>query len=264
MAALRTNGPVTAGELWNAIRDPRYATALEEHGLTPSRVSAVTEAVATLDARVVLHDGKVSFEMRAPGQSRPRRLSLRPSAERPRGIGDLLRRSQFEQVVSAFENDRPAYMEAMAPGVGPLDCEPSELCAFAAVVARQQMTEHVRKLEDTGLATYEGNEPTSSLMIGLIIAGFLLTGLGAFIMYVCNHPEKFVGQPDYVCTAGYFLMLLGVLLLMAGGIGAILLGYSGGSVGVLLVGALAEGFYPFLLLMFFELAYGRLNPASSP
>jgi hypothetical protein len=206
---LKTTGPVSAKQIWDEVRlNQEYLTALESHGLTAERVAAVTTGISRLDARLVLHAGKVSVETPVAGESAPRRLSLKASPGRPTGIVDLLRRSQFDKVVSAFSRNDPVYLEVVATE-GPVDYEPGQVFAVGAVAARQRMAEHVRKLEDTGLATYQGNEP-GTVFIALVVIGIILSGVGLAIQYQCERGAE--PDPD-VCAVGGLLLFLGIMCL---------------------------------------------------
>jgi hypothetical protein len=208
---LKTTGPVSAKQIWDEVRlNQEYLTALESHGLTAERVAAVTTGISRLDARLVLHAGKVSVETPVAGERAPRRLSLKASPGRPTGIVDLLRRSQFDKVVSAFSRNDPVYLEVVATE-GPVDYEPGQVFAVGAVAARQRMAEHVRKLEDTGLATYQGNDPGTAF-IALVVIGLILSGVGLAIEYQCERGAE--PDPD-VCNVGGLLIFLGMMCLGA-------------------------------------------------
>jgi hypothetical protein len=207
-------GPVSAKQMWTELQqNDQYKSALRGHGLSDDIASAVTEAISNFDANLVMHRGKVAIETRVAGEGQPRRLSLKAPAGRPTSIADLLRRSQFEKVVSAFTNQEPVYLEAVSAG-RVLDYEPCDLFAYGAVAGRQRMAEHVRKLEDTGLATYQGNDPLTFFVAALAI-GLFLGVVGATILYLCDHPTEEVEQPDWVCTAGFVMVFLAIIILGA-------------------------------------------------
>ena len=208
---LRESGPVDIKTMWSEIAgNAQYRSALAERGVSAEMTAAVTQAFATLDATAVLRGGKVSVETRVAGESRPRRLELRSGPSRPANLSDLLRRSQFDRVVSAIENKEAVYLEAVA-GTGIASYEPGDLFAFGAVAARQRMTEHVRKLEDTGLATYEGNDPFTFLAT-LLIVGLVLGILGAAILSTCDENNP-VTSPDWLCSVGALMVVLAAIAL---------------------------------------------------
>lgn len=235
-ATLKAGGPASVSQLWGevqqSLQNQKNSAAFASAGLTGELATTLTGAISKVNATLVLRSGKVSVETQLAGASQPSRLGLKAPGGPPTGITDLLQRTQFERVVSAFSNDDPVYLEALG-SPGGADYEPADLFAFGAVAGRQRMAEHVRKLEDTGLATYQGNDPVD-VLIGIIIAGAVLGLLGAGILYLCDHPGQVV-QPDAVCVAGFVMVLLAVILLGA----AVLL--VGGAAGLGAVAGLALG-----------------------
>jgi len=209
---LRETGPIDVKTMWAGLAgNAQYRSALASHGVSAEMAAAMTEAFTKLDATAALRDGKVSVETRVAGEGQPRRMALRPGPARPANISDLLRRSQFDRVVAALTNKEPVHVEAV-PATGIAAYEPADLFAFGAVAARQRMTEHVRKLEDTGLATYEGNDPIT--FIGaLLVIGIFLGLVGSIILELCNHPTGGVEQPEWVCTMGAVLVTIALIVL---------------------------------------------------
>ena len=190
-STLGSSGPVTAKQIWAEVQErlqnPQYKSALEAAGLTDDVTAALTRIVSQLDASLVLRDGQVSVETQVAGESQPRRLALTSPGGNPSSIVELLGGSQFDQVVSAFSNGDPLYIEATGPVAAPA-YQPAELFGLGAVAARQRMANHVRKLEDTGLATYRGNDP-GDLALGLLIGGLIAGALGAGIfIYAPTRP----------------------------------------------------------------------------
>uniref|UniRef100_Q01Y59 Transmembrane protein n=1 Tax=Solibacter usitatus (strain Ellin6076) TaxID=234267 RepID=Q01Y59_SOLUE len=223
-ATLKAGGPTGVSQLWGEVQqslnNQKNSAAFASAGLTSDVAAAITAAISKVNANLVLHNGKVSVETQLAGESQPRRLGLKAPGTPPAGIAELLRRSQFEHVVSAFSNNDPIYLEAVG-SPGNADYEPAELFAFAAVASRQRIAAHVRKLEDTGLATYQGNDPVD-FVVGLLIAAAFLGILGSTILYLCDHPGEVV-QPDGVCVAGLLMVvlaigILGAVILIVGGV----------------------------------------------
>jgi hypothetical protein len=213
VSTLSASGPVSAKQIWGEVQqglqDPQNKAALQSAGLTDDVAAAITDVISKLDANLLLRGGKVSVETQVAGASQPLRFSLKAPGGPATSITDLLRRTQFDQVVSAFSNNDPVYLEAVASAVA-VDYEPADLFAIGAVAARQGMAEHVRKLEDTGLATYQGNDPAT--LLTLLVVGLFLAAVGATIEYLCDHPGQ-VMQPKWVCDAGEVLLFLSLLAL---------------------------------------------------
>jgi len=245
--SLRQTGPVTAQAAWTEIAsNEEYASALAAQGLTAEVKAAITEAVSKVDVTLAIRDNKICIESLVAGEDVPRRAWLKTATDPPKSVMDLLRRSQFDRVVSAFTNNDPVYMEVV--GGGSPEYQPSDLMACGAVAAAQRMAEHVRKLEDTGLATYEGEDPLTVAAI-LLISGALLAALGLGIAYLCMHPTDEVEQPEWVCTAGEIMEFIGMMLLfggvavlavMAGGAGGALIAFASSMAVALVVIILVE------------------------
>ncbi|HEY1273012.1 MAG TPA: hypothetical protein VGF08_13550 [Terriglobales bacterium] len=236
-ATLESTGPVTVQQLWNEInqnlQDPQNAAQLAAAGLTSEMAAAITSGIPNVNASLLLHNGKVSVQTQIPGESQTRILSLRIPGGPPSGITDLLNRAQFEQVLSVFNNQAQIYLEALG-SPGGSEYEPAQLFAFGAVFARQRLAEHLRKLEDTGLDTYQGNDPVTFITV-LVFAGIALGGIGAAILYACDPQPAPPGTvttappPGWECTAGLLMVLLGAICLgiVAINAGSIVAGFAG-------------------------------------
>lgn len=238
-STLGGNGPVTANELWNeALPTIQNSTVYANFGLTKALAAAVTTALSNSNASLVLNGGNLTVETPIAGASSSDTLSIRAPGAPLLGINDLLQRQQFDQVVSAFNNQTPVYMEVV-PSPTAINFEPGDLFALGAIMAGQGMAEHVRKLQDTGLATYQGNDPVS-FVVAIIIAGLVLGAIAGSILYFCGNPPQptsgtVVGVPSPTeCAVAYIILALCIGLL---GAGALLAATAvGGPAGLLLGG----------------------------
>jgi len=126
----------------------------------------------------------------------------------------------------------------VVPSPTAIDFAPGDLFALGAIMAGQRMAEHVRKLQDTGLATYQGNDPATLILI-IAIAAVLGTFAG-LILHYCDDPPQptsgtTVGVPSTAeCAVAYFVLGLCVAILGAGALLAITVigGTVGASVGL--------------------------------
>jgi hypothetical protein len=210
--SLPDTGPTTPAATWTELMgSEQIRTALATHGVSPEIAGTITEAMSKLDATVSVREGKVSIETQVAGESEPRRVALGVAA-RPADLSQLLRRSQFDAVMAALTSGQPTYVEAV-PVAGIAAYQAPDLVAFGVVAARQHMTEHVRKLEDTGLATYEGNDPLS-FIVALLVIGIYLALVGTIILELCDSTGP-VEQPDWLCTAGGVMVFLALMVLGA-------------------------------------------------
>ncbi len=262
-ATLKASGPVKVKELWNEVwqnqRDPEYRAALKNHGLTDEIAAAVTEGLAKADATLSLKAGSVAIEGKVPGSRQPSRVLLKAPGSRPTNVLDLLGSSQFDQVVSAFTHSDPVYLEVV-PATSDRVSEPAHLFAVGTIMARQRAADHSRKLDDTGLATYEGNDPGT--LIVLLVAGLAIGLIGVTILMACDESEDGgppLLAPDWYCAVGELLVYIAMLVLelvaLAGGGGVV------ASIAYLAFGALLPELvanYNFLVPGF------TANPATPP
>lgn len=253
---LKTDGPLDAKQMWAEITaSAEHRAALRARGMTDAMQAAITEFADKADASLVWRGGQISVETGGSGR-RARHLMLKASAGRPRNALDLLRRSQFEQALAAFAEGRQSYLE-IVPAEGVAAYEPRDLFALGAVAARQRFSEHLRKLEDTGLATYAGNDPIT-ILIGGMVAGLILCLVGYGILRTC--------QPDVdetICTIAEVMLYIGVILLTA----AVLIGVGTPAVAGMMAVALAVDvlvFIPELIRNFDRMIPGFSAPASQP
>jgi hypothetical protein len=212
-AAIAGAEGVPLRDMWRDLTGtPQYRQALLDHGLSEVVLTRGDELMDKLEVRIVKAGTGLAVEGRPPGSQHPRRLPVSAKRGTPRSVNDLLQRTQFDAIVDAFHNDGLAYLELVPAPAGTV-AHPADLFGFAVVAARQRMAEHVRKLEDTGLATYAGEDPASILLAGLIIGlAASLAGLG--ILYLCDHEDEVI-QPEWLCVVGKVLFAIGFELLAA-------------------------------------------------
>jgi hypothetical protein len=216
---LGQTGPTSLQATWSELIDSeRNRAALADHGLSADMAAAITDAIGNIAATASVRDGKLFVETQLPGEDQPRRAAVTAGADTgPAGdLSQLLRRSRFDAVAAALSNGVPVYLDALPVGGQIPDYHPPDLFAVGLVAARQRMTEHVRKLEDTGLATYEGSEPgtlTVGIVLGLLIAGVVVGGLGTFILELCGSDLDAV-PPDWMCAIGEVLVYIALLMLL--------------------------------------------------
>jgi hypothetical protein len=203
VAGVKASGPVSAQDLWAHLRgsDASMAT-LRSHGLTADMESALNEAIGSFEATLSLRSGKPGFDVKVPGQGRSRRIPLgRTPTGSPTSVADLLRLSEFDRVVAAFTEGRTASLDIVASDTE-IEYHLADLAALAAVAGHQRVVEHVRKLEDTGLATYSGEDPATAVAVLAVIAA-VSYGVGVVLAQEC---EK--SGDDVACFAAGFLLII--------------------------------------------------------
>jgi hypothetical protein len=86
----------------------------------------------------------------------------------------------------------------------------------AVIAGRREMARHVRKLEDTGLATYAGRDPATVGLAAVVLAGIasVATLAGAVIKVTCAASQSLTPSSPF-CRIGDFLLAFGLLLFAA-------------------------------------------------
>jgi hypothetical protein len=207
---LDSTGPATAQELWSDLRGrPDVMSALANLGFTEKMAKITDETIAGAHATMRGAAGNVEFAVRMPGSADEFRTILSSKRRRPRSVLDLMASPSFDQLHASFlRGDRAL----PAIGGAATQCMPGDVVAAAAFASRQILVEHVRKLEDTGLATYAGEDPATAFVV-LFLVGVALYLAGLAISSLCD-PNAEVVQPEAVCVAGGILTMLGVLALV--------------------------------------------------
>jgi hypothetical protein len=213
--AVNVAGPVQAETIWDdMLADAETRRAFTSLGISDEILTRVADLFAQLKPSVVLDQGQLSLEVKVPGQTQVAQMRLiNPNSRRPRTVSELLRQGQFDRLVELY--DQPGGIKvdiATSRNIRPPDV--SEAALVGAVLGMQELARHVRKLEDTGLAIYEGKDP-ATILIAAIIGGMLLVALGLYITgEFCDQDN-----PDSTaCSIGWILFALGLLMLTGGGL----------------------------------------------
>jgi hypothetical protein len=212
-AVLKTTGPVSAQQIWSDVwtnqTNAAVRAALQAQGLTDAVAGAVASGIAQTNASFVLQDGKLAIAGSAAGGTAT--LALRTPGTAPADVGELLRSAAFDQVVAAFTQESPLYLDAAPAAVA---MEPAEIFAAGAIAARQHMADHVRGLQDVGLSTVTGADPVTAALVTLLVAGLVLGAIGALLLIQCTNAGP-GGPPGggETCAIGQILVMLAMLML---------------------------------------------------
>jgi hypothetical protein len=224
IAGVKMSGPVQVQDLWSDLaNDPAARQLLKEQGWTDDLWTTLDENMKKLDGRLMLQNGKLAGEVKLAGQEQVQRLVLTHSASgAPQSLDDLLRRGQFERIVDQFgQGDAPPLDVVISKA---RDLEITDVILSGAFQSVQLLAQHKRKLQDTGLATYVGNDPVS-VAAGLFIAGLILGIVGLVLI------DAFCGknrQSTAACKVGAVLAILGFVLI----VGVILIEPEGAGLGI--------------------------------
>lgn len=215
-AALERSGPTTMQDLWRDLRGrPEAMSALRDFGITESMVSLSDDLVARADVTISANYGHVEFSAATGAGHQRHTIKLQSGRAKAASVSELFGRPSFDQMAAAFAREDDVFVSG--PASPSARCEPGEVLAVGAFVSRQMLVDHVRKLEDMGLATYAGEEPTTLVII--IALGLLFALVGYMIRSACDtDPENLSTPPlsDFVCDLGDFLFVIGIAMIFAG------------------------------------------------
>jgi hypothetical protein len=206
MASIKTSGPVQIKDLWNNVaNNASTKQLLQQNGLTDDLFHAITETIGKLEGRVSAQRGKLMVEGKLAGQDRTRITVIRTSFNQPpTNVAELLNQGQFELLMQRF-SETGARSIPLIKGK-PRDLLPSEIVFAGAIQTVQGMAEHKRRLQDTGLATYAGNEH----WVALALLGIVLTLVGgALSSKYCQGRDANTAA----CIVGVLLLILGIAVL---------------------------------------------------
>jgi hypothetical protein len=218
-AGVTAAGPMHIADAWHDLKaNEAWMEVVRSAGLTDEISTALDQAVGAINARLVADGGSLHLECTVPGAHAPQSCPLAKSETYdPATIGDLLGYDTFARVAAAY-GDTSGFEPRLIPAVVPIAHDFADLVAMGAVAGRQRMIEHVRKLEDTGLETYAGEDPLSVLVV-LFIVGAAAAIIGEVLYSMCEES----GDPDSAsCVAAFFVLtiacacLFGAAIILAG------------------------------------------------
>jgi hypothetical protein len=218
---LGTTGPVTAQQIWNDVwvgqSDPNIRLALQAAGMTDAVAAAVTINLAQVNAGYMLQNGKLAIQSGPTGEPAATRIALKVPGSCPANIGELLGAGAFDQVTAAFAGGASTYLEVVPAAIA---LEPAHLFAAGAIAARQHVADHLRKLQDSGLATQAGAGPLTIVLVTLLVSALVIGAIGVGILIECDNAESQGKEPPGgkdLCAIGEILVYLAMLMLEVAG-----------------------------------------------
>ena len=189
--ALEAAGPVSVTELWReAIAPGNGAQALDRIGLSDALVRAIGDGLDPLELRIDVDRTRLVLTGTIEGRVVTGSVATDPRPARPPGTAALLHGGRWEAVASALERGEPAYLDGVGLDLG-RSLRTEDLALHAALHSVREGVRHARKLEDTGLATYQGREPG---IIGFTLMGLVLL-LGAWMAHdMCRAEDATAGD----------------------------------------------------------------------
>jgi hypothetical protein len=184
--AAASTGAVEVLELWERMTTPAAREALRAAGFSDQLQETTDGIVRSLRARLSAEGPRLVVTATADGRALTGSVAT-VRAARPATAGELLSRGRFEELVAAVEGGEPAFLDGVsldsragAPG--------EDLALLGALGVWREGVRHVRKLEDSGLATYAGGDPvTTIIVIGAIGLAALIAS--AILSAFCDEEE---------------------------------------------------------------------------
>ncbi len=236
ITGLEGTGPVQVKDLWNGlVNDPATRQALKDHGLTDTLFASAHEGMSKLDGEVFSQDGKLRAEITFAGTDHTLKASFVPAATgAPRNVADLLKAGQFERLVDQFNTQGAAFTPFIPSVAG--DLELPDVMLAGAVQSVQLVAQHLRNVQDIGLATYAGSGPIAAYVaIALVVA---LIGYGMASAACPEGHDHNTAQ----CVVGVILAVLGgIALAVLLGLWTYALAATGNTMGLVVLFSLVYG-----------------------
>jgi hypothetical protein len=193
-----------------ALQTEHAREALRREGIDSSLLDALRTQLERV--QVVVEPGEHGT-VRIDGTA----VALSKATQRPATLAQALSAGSFDRIVDALGSDEPflAAPVAAARNSQSRTVDVYEGVAAQASALAHELVRHVRKIEDVGLATYEGGDPATIGTI-LIIAGVVMIVVGGAIVVYCKSKHKDMDEDE--CKEGIDLLTLGLFLLVSGAI----------------------------------------------
>ena len=206
--AAASAGSVSTLDLWKQVTAPGPGRdAILALGIDDASFAMLDQSVSAVDVHVTADGNQLVVSGEMNGETVNGSLMTVPRPANPASVADLLTRGRFDALSTAFQGGEPAYLQGAA--LVPDGAYADDVALYGALTAYEEGLRHVRKLEDTGLATYTGAGAVTVLIIVAVIFGLA----GGLMM-----AEECKGDADQstACTIGKVLFDIGLVLLMIG------------------------------------------------
>jgi len=213
IATIGHSGPIHTADLVADLENQAsIRQTLQAEGVSDDIWNSLITNLKNVDGSLSVQEGKLTAQMKVPGQDKPRKLVFAPSATgMPQTLSDLLRRGRFEQLAGLFLQTGGAGQLHLLPGP-PRDLELADVVLSGAILSVQTMAAHSRGLQDAGLAKYAGSSVTDILVVAFLGAA----GLGYLLEGKYCTPGNEHSAACIAATILEFLGALGFVVLAAG------------------------------------------------
>jgi hypothetical protein len=230
-AAVKASGKVRLQDVWlDALDSEEVRQVFHNADISQSSIAALTAHVSQFEQ--VLQVKENNLTVKTSQNDLEMIITRRSPSAHPKDVDDLLFGNLFDAAAEVFHIPGSMLVDAVphqkVKTSGHNVTDPMDSILIGASQSVQELARHLRKLEHTGLAIHQGNDPISILIVGLFIAAGAALAVGATILILCA-AEVFTGT---VCTVGWILLGLSALLFISAGVA-----YAGGLTIIIGIGA---------------------------
>jgi hypothetical protein len=207
--AVAAAGSVSTLDLWKQVTAPGPGRdAILALGIDDASFAMLDQSVSAVDVHVTADGNQLLVSGEMNGETVNGSLMTVPRPANPTSVADLLTRGRFDALSAAFQDGEPAYLQGVA--LVPDGAYADDVALCGALTAYEEGLRHVRKLEDTGLATYTG---AGSALVWIIAGAIVLTIGGLTMAAVCKGFDLHKGA---ACTIGEVVFDIGLVLVWIG------------------------------------------------
>ena len=210
--ALEKSGPQDAEQLFESVlpteagdasRDiPLWPT--KDAPLWPTNLMRVSDILGEQKPTISVRSGRLNVEIASGGD-----VAIRlPGDERPQSINDVLNAHRFEASVATFAQSGQLLVDFVPTTTeGSTVTEIDDLLLFAASHVQSRMRRHAKRVDQIGLAAYQGEDPGP--LLGFV--GLIATAIGALGFFICC-PLEAEGLAE-CCAEMVALFIFGLICL---------------------------------------------------
>jgi hypothetical protein len=204
--AVAAAGSVSTLDLWKQVTAPGPGRdAILALGIDDASFAMLDQSVSAVDVHVTADGNQLLVSGEMNGETVNGSLMTVPRPANPTSVADLLTRGRFDALSAAFQDGEPAYLQGVA--LVPDGAYADDVALCGALTAYEEGLRHVRKLEDTGLATYTG----AGWVTVLVIVGVSLGVVGGLMMLGnCGETGE---KAQSNCSFGQALFYIGTAIL---------------------------------------------------
>ncbi len=192
---MEKRGKLSFAEYWRELAGDEQTTArFHRAGISARTLDQLSDAATRMMQTIEFRDGNLTVLTDSGLPVVIKSRSLLGGT-----ITDALFVNQFEAAAEQFERTDVLVGDVLARSHADEheNIDPYQAFLGMSLSVQRRVTEHVRKLEDTGLAVYEGNDPVDALFI----IGAILIVAAILVAIVCERTDAEGDVCDMVSSA---------------------------------------------------------------